>query len=201
MNEIHKAVSQSYPSDKYTNTQVAAIFSLLLSTSTLLLLLILLLDGQGRTPEQEPLHRAVHGVTLAYFLLQLLMLVLALGHQLLNSSATFHLSIGVKEASSSSITTYGATAPSSSSLSKEDISVFYQRVAPRSSLPPALEPLALPLPGWLLPGQATCLLLALILLLLHLLLTGDQEHPAILVVAMVIAAQQLVLLLLTILTR
>ena len=77
----------------------------------------------------------------------------------------------------------------------------YQRVAPhRSSLPPSLEPLALPRSSLLLPGHALLLLLLLAHSLVHLAMAVGEEEAAVLVVAVVVVLQEVVCLLLTLVT-
>ena len=148
---------------------MGAILSLLLSTSSLLLLSVLLLDAPAPLPEDLATLRAVSQLTTALLLLQLLLSLVTLSHLLCpSSSPTFLLSVGVREGQSGLLTTYGATSQQPGPVAREDITVFYQRVHPPSSLPKLLEPLLLPLPGAVLPGQALALLLSLLLLPLQL---------------------------------
>lgn len=205
-----KLLYKSYSSSGLCHTtyykygQVVAILSLLLSTSTLLLLLITLVDvgkgeelqtGMAMPPNhklEEEIIKAIKTVTIFYITLQLLMLLIGLRHLLCSSSSssTFVLTLGVQERHSKTLTRYGATAETESPVAREDITVFYHRVK-SVTCPRPCEPLSLPCSGWLLPGQAFCLILSASLFLLHLLLVfKDLFYTTITVVILINLIQQ-----------
>jgi len=205
---IYKSYSSSglCPDTYYKYGQVVAILSLLLSTSTLLLLLITLVDvgkGEELISEQhqaeEKIIKGIKAVTTIYITLQLLMLLISLRHIMCSpgSSNTFVLSLGVKERHSKTMTRYGATAATQTPVCSDDITVFYHRVK-NVSCPRPCEPLTLPITGWLLPGQAICLLLAIILFFSHLdLVFKDLFYTTITVVILINLIQQILQVILT----
>ena len=210
---LYKSYSSSglCPETYYKYGQVVAILSLLLSTSTLLLLLITLVDvGKGEDLQTGMLQSSEHQVenqiikvvksaTTVYIILQLLMLLIGLRHIMCSpsSSNTFVLTLGMKERHSKTMTRYGATAETQAPVCKDDITVFYHRVK-SGNCPRPCEPLTLPSSGWLLPGQAACLVLAVLLFLLHLgLVFRDLFYTTITVVILINLIQQSLQVILT----
>merc|ERR1719462_68512 len=204
----HKSYTShgSCPNLHYKYTQVATILCLLLNVSSLLLLSILAADGvpsHQADPEDHTLVVLISSATLVSVPLQVFLLLLTLVHLLApaSPSSLFHLSVGVLEKSTGTMTLYGSTATSPGSIDRADISVCYQRVSPRrATLPPAFEPLALPRDGLLLPGHGLASALSVLLLLLHSLLLKDQRHLASVVVVGIVTAQSLLSLALSLLT-
>ena len=108
-----------------------------------------------------------------------------------DTGAAYVLTVGVKESSGVGVTSYGSTMTGDTPISEDDIIVYYRKVG-RSQCS-QLEPLSVPLSGWMLPGQVLCLVLSIITSVLYVTLTIlDQFYTTITIIILMNMFMQLI---------